>query len=132
MPRASNNCENNSTNGVVLGASGTYLGTPAWFGLNSGDPLTTGANEISGGSYARVSISWGTIGGVTAGQVANSSSLTVNVPASTTVAYFSTWGASSGTGSGGYAIGGALSSSVTFNTAGQLVVPASNLTLAST
>lgn len=112
---------------MLLGTGGTYAGTPAFLGLNSTDPGTTGANEISGGSYARVSITWGTIA---SGTVANATSaLTVNVPASTTVAFFSTWGAASGTGSGGAQIGGALSSSVTFGTAGTLTIAIGGLTL---
>ena len=114
---------------MILGAGGSYSGTPAWFGLNSTDPGTTGAAEISGGSppYARVAITWGTIA---SGSVANSTSaLTLNVPASTTVAFFSTWGAASGSGSGGYQIGGALSTSITFNSQGTLTVAVGGLTL---
>ena len=116
MARASAACEDNALTGAVTSA--------AYFGLNSGDPVTTGANEISGGSYARVAISWGT---ASAGSIANiTSALTVNVPASTTVSYFSTWSLIT---SGVYQIGGALSSTITFGTAGTLTVAVGGLTL---
>ena len=51
------------------------------------------------------------------------------MPATTTVPYFSTWGASTGTGSGGSQIGGALSSSITFNSQGTLTVAAAGATI---
>lgn len=54
----------------------------------------SGANELAGGSYARVAVTWGTPG-------SNAVSLsgtpyTLNVPASTTVAFVGFWTASSG------------------------------------
>lgn len=60
--------------------------------LHTGDPSTTGANELAGGSYARAALSWGSAssGAVTASAVAFS------VPASTTIAYIGFWTASSG------------------------------------
>lgn len=118
MARASATAEDNALTGLVTAAG--------FFGVNSGDPSTTGANEISGGSpaYARVAITWGT---ASAGSIANATSaLTVNVPGSTTVAWFSTWSLVS---SGVYQIGGALGSSITFGTQGTLTVAVGALTL---
>ena len=85
------------------------LSTTSWsyVSLHSADPGTTGASEISGGSYARVAVTWGSASG---GSVANSNALSINIPASTTVSYFGIWSASS---AGTYYIGGALASSIT-------------------
>jgi hypothetical protein len=129
MARASANAEDNALTGMVSGAGGSYTGSAAYFGLNSTDPGTTGAAEISGGApaYARVAITWGT---ASAGSVANATSaLTLNVPAATTVAYFSTWGAATGTTGGGSMIGGALNTSVTFNSQGTFSVAVGGLQL---
>lgn len=118
MARASATAEDNALTGLVAAAG--------FFGLNTGDPGTTGASEVSGGSpaYARVAITWGT---AAAGSVANATSaLTLNVPASTTVAWFSTWSLIS---SGVYQIGGALGSSITFGTQGTLVIAVGALTI---
>jgi hypothetical protein len=54
--------------------------------LHSGDPSTTGANEISGGSpaYARKAITWNAASG---GNLDNNANPVFDVPASTTVAY---------------------------------------------
>lgn len=59
--------------------------------LHSGDPSTTGANELTGGSpaYARKSI---TYAASASGQKSNSAVLTFDVPAST-VAYVGLWSA---------------------------------------
>ena len=128
MARASANAEDNALVGMISGAGGTYTGSAAYFSLHSTDPGTTGAAEISGGApvYARVSITWGT---PAAGSVANTNTLTLNVAASTTVAYFGTYGAASGTGTGGYQIGGALNASVTFPSQGTLTVASGGLTV---
>lgn len=116
MARASATAEDNALAGLVTAAG--------FFGLNSTDPGTTGAAEISGGSYARVAITWGT---ASAGSIANATSaLTVNVPASTSVAWFSTWSLVT---AGVYQIGGALNTSVTFTTAGTFTVAVGGLTL---
>jgi len=68
-------------------------------------------------------VTWGAASG---GSMANTNALTINVPAGTTVAYFGLWSANT---SGTYAVGGALSSSQTFNTAGTLTIAAGGLTL---
>lgn len=71
-------------------------GTPAWppshISLHSGDPSTTGANELTGGSpaYARQAIAWGAASG---GSKAMTGTETFDVPASTTVYYVGFWSA---------------------------------------
>ena len=128
MSRASSTAEDNALAGMTLVAGGSFTGAGAAFlGINTGDPGTTGANEVVGGSYARQTITWGAPSG---GSVANATSaLNVPIPASTTVNFFSTWGAVSGTGSGGYQIGGALSSTIDFVTAGTLTIAIGGLTI---
>lgn len=61
-----------------------YSTDGAYMALFTADPGTTGSatNEVTGGSYARVAISWGAAsGGVITGTA------TINVPASTTITY---------------------------------------------
>lgn len=85
------------------------LSTTGWgfISLHTADPGTTGASEVSGGSYARVAVTWGT---PSSGTVANTNAPTVNLPASTTAAYVGVWSASSG---GTYYTGLPMSPSVT-------------------
>lgn len=88
-----------------------------YISLHSASPGTTGANEISGGSYARQPTTWGTIsaGAVTGSQV------TINVPAGTTVVYWGIWDAATG---GNYYDGGQLPSSQTYTSAGTYLLTA--------
>lgn len=102
------------------------LSTTGWgyVSLHTADPGTTGASEVTGGTYARVAVTWNAASG---GSVTNSGSLSINLPASTTAAYFGVWSAST---SGTYYIGGALSPSVTTGgSAGVVTIAASALTV---
>jgi hypothetical protein len=85
------------------------LSTTNWgfVSLHTADPGTTGASEVTGGTYARVAVTWSA---ASAGAVSNSAALSINMPASTTASYFGVWSAST---TGTYYIGGALSSSIT-------------------
>jgi hypothetical protein len=85
------------------------LATTGWayVSLHTADPTTTGGSEVTGGTYARVAVTWNAASG---GSVTNSSALSINLPATTTAAYFGIWSAST---AGTYYIGGALSPSVT-------------------
>lgn len=56
--------------------------------LHTGDPGSTGSNEVSGGGYTRQSITWGT---ASDGIVETSSPVTFNVPGDTTVYYVGLW-----------------------------------------
>jgi hypothetical protein len=103
---------------ATLNAAGTEVITTLngkYISLHSASPGTTGANEISGGSYARVATTWGSeSGGVSLG-----SAVTINVPASTTIAYFGIWTAAT---AGTYVDGGVLTSSETYGSAGTYVL----------
>jgi hypothetical protein len=67
-------------------------GAPAnawkWFSLHTGDPGTTGVNEVATGSgYNRQQASWGT---ASLSQIA-AATVTFNVPAATTIQYWGIW-----------------------------------------
>lgn len=74
--------------------------------LHSGDPGTTGANEVTGGSpaYARKAVTWGA---AASRQVDIAAPVAFDVPASTTVYWVGMWGAlSGGTYYGAIPVGG--------------------------
>lgn len=76
--------------------------------LHTGDPGTTGANEVTGGTpaYARVGITWNSASG---GGLDNSgSNPTFNVPGGVTVSHWGLWGGATFLG------GGALSNAESF------------------
>ena len=56
--------------------------------LHSADPGTTGTNELSGGSYAKETITFAAASG---GEKAVNNAPVVNVPASATVAWVGLW-----------------------------------------
>lgn len=101
------------------------LSTTGWayISLHSADPGTTGASELSGGSYARVAITWNAATGGSVTGPALAAGVSINIPASTTAAYFGIWSALT---TGTYYIGGALASSVTTGTTAGVVTIAQN------
>jgi hypothetical protein len=102
------------------------LATTGWayVSLHTADPTTTGGSEVTGGTYARVAVTWNA---PSAGSVSNSGSLSINLPASTTASYFGIWSAAS---AGTYYVGGALSPSVTTGaSAGVVTISAAALTV---
>jgi hypothetical protein len=102
------------------------LATTGWsyVSLHTADPGTTGASEVTGGTYARVAVSWNA---ASSGSVTQSTALSINLPASTTVSYFGVWSASS---AGTYYIGGALSPSITTgSSAGVVTIAAGSLSV---
>lgn len=82
-----------------------------WISLHTASPATTGANEVSGGSYARVQTTWG----APATSASLGSQVTINVPASTTITHFGIWSAVT---AGTYHGGAALPASETYGGAG--------------
>jgi hypothetical protein len=90
----------------------TAIKTNATFiSLHTADPSTTGANEVTGGSYARVATTWGSVSG---GSVTGSAA-TLNVPSGTTITHWGLWTAGTG---GTFYYGGALAASESFGSAG--------------
>lgn len=76
--------------------------------LHTADPGTTGASEVTGGSYARVATTWA----VASGSARQGSQVTLNVPAGTTITHFGIWSGST------FLCGGPLSAPETFAAAG--------------
>lgn len=74
--------------------------------LHTGNPGTTGANEVTGGSYARQAENFGAASG---GQLTNASDLSFPDMPSCTVTYFGLWSLVSG---GTFKGGGPLNTSV--------------------
>lgn len=73
----------------AFGAQASYLS------LHTGNPGSTGASEVSGGSpaYARKSVTWSAASG---GSKALSNAPLFDVPASTTITHVGVWSAVSG------------------------------------
>jgi hypothetical protein len=80
--------------------------------LHTADPGTTGANEVAGGSYARVPITWAASSG---GAKTLTAAVTLQIPSGTTITHFGLWSASSG---GTFRGGGTLDSSQSYPTGG--------------
>lgn len=72
-----------------------FAGGAVYASLHTGNPSTTGANEVAGGSpaYARKSVTWAA---ASAGALTTSNSQVFDVPAGTTIQYVGFWSASSG------------------------------------
>lgn len=73
----------------AIGALGTSIS------LHSANPGTTGASEITGGGYARLTTTWGTpvigTGGDAGKAVMTGSTLLFNIPVGISVTYFGVW-----------------------------------------
>ena len=91
----------------------TVLGD--WISAHTGDPSTTGANEVTGGSYAREQTTWGAAasGDQTGTQVS------ITIPGGNTVTHWGIWSAVSG---GTFVGGFELASSEGFGADGVLNV----------
>lgn len=85
-----------------------------WISLHTADPgsTNTAASEVSGGAYARMQTTWGT---VTSGSVTGSA-VVINVPAGTTITHWALHANSSGASDSYF--GGALAASEVFGSAG--------------
>jgi hypothetical protein len=89
--------------------------------LHTADPSTTGANELTGGTYARQVIPWGA---ASAGTLANDDAIVFDVAADRTITHVGYWSADSG---GTFYGARALDESQTFATAGTYTMAAGNL-----
>jgi hypothetical protein len=81
--------------------------TSVYLGLNTSSPSNTGANEASGGSYARQSL---TMGAASSGVQTSTTAQNFTGMPSCTVGYFSAWSLVT---SGTYLLGGTTTSSLT-------------------
>ena len=82
-------------------------GTTYYISLHSADVGTTGANEFSGGGYARQAIVFSTASG---GVISNTGAISVPNAGSTAATHFGIWNSAS---AGTYLGGGTLGSNVT-------------------
>lgn len=98
---------------------------PAYISLHSADPGATGSDELSGGSpaYARKAPTWSS---ASSGSKAMNGTLTFDIPAGSTVAYFGFWSAST---SGTFLGGAALSATESFTGQGTYQLTADSITL---
>jgi hypothetical protein len=62
----------------------------AYVSLHTADPGASGTSEVTGGSYARKSVSWAA---ASAGNVATNADITFDVPGSTTITHLGYWSA---------------------------------------
>ena len=100
----SNQWENEILDHIFNNAAAPAVAT-AWVSLHDGAAGETGANEVSGGAYARLG---GAFGVAAAGAVSNTASLTwTNMPACT-VQSVGVWISSTATASANFIWGGAL------------------------
>ena len=95
---------------VMDGTSIATLCTHA--SLHTADPGSTGTSEVTGGSYARVAITWAAASGGTKQLTA---AVTFQVPAGTTITHFGLWSAIS---SGTFRGGGSLDAGQSYPTGG--------------
>lgn len=72
----------------------------SYVSAHTGVPGSGGANEVSGGAYARQAISFNAASG---GVITNTAQIDIPIPVSTTVAYIGVWTALSGGTFRGYA-----------------------------
>ena len=93
---------------LATGAANSMLGAAftgtQYLSLHTADPGTTGGSEVTGGSYARQSITWNAASSGT--QTSSNAQNFTGMPA-TTIGYFGIWSASTaGTYLGGGTVGG--------------------------
>lgn len=108
-------------NAVALNAAADAVtGIITATSLHSADPSTTGASEISGGTYARKTPAFNT---ATAGSANLSASLVFDVPAAATAAYYGHWAGATFVG------GGVLSASETYGADGTYTLTSAAVTV---
>jgi hypothetical protein len=123
MALASTAAENGALNGLA-GVGSTNLIN--WVSLHSASPSTSGANENAAtGGYTRQAETWNA---ASAGSMTNSGAMTFSTSGTIAVTHFGSNNAS-GTSGGQYAIGGALTASVT---SASITFAAGSITLSAT
>lgn len=70
-----------------------HAGRISHLSLHTGDPGSAGANEVTGGGYARIAVAWdAAVGGV----ADSTAEVIFDVPANITITHTGAWSASSG------------------------------------
>jgi hypothetical protein len=96
---------------AITQAAAAAAGT--WFAANTGDPGTTGANEVTGTGAARGQTAWGSPSGNPTTTVGSQAVL--GIPAGVTITHWSQWSAASG---GTFMRGGLLPNPETYTGVG--------------
>lgn len=107
-------------NGIIDGWSGHYVS------LHTGDPGATGANEVTGGSYARQAV---TLSAASNKASSNSGALNFTGMPAATITHVGIWTAAS---DGTFEIGGSLTASKTTNAGDTFQFPVGDLDVALT
>uniref|UniRef100_A0AAU8GNW2 Minor tail protein n=1 Tax=Mycobacterium phage Pharb TaxID=3136626 RepID=A0AAU8GNW2_9VIRU len=110
-----------STDAFKLSVLASILAQGNVLSLHSGDPGTTGANEISGGSYARKTFSWPAAAIVGGAAVSAAVAQQMNVPGGVAVTHYGIYDSS-----GVFQYGKALNPGATLNAAGVIDVTPSH------
>lgn len=108
MARLSTTAKNGILDALVNGTAWNPMssGNP-YVSLHAGDPGTTGANEVTGGSYVRQQVAFNA---AASGQAVNTSSVLFTLMPAAVVTHIGLWTAST---AGTYHLGGVLSASIT-------------------
>lgn len=118
---------------TIANAIGGKANTPMnlanqWISLHTGDPGNDGANEVTGGGYARIQVTWGNAvddsGGALAKGKITGNALKFNVPQGT-ISHYGVWNVATGQGdltTTGYLYGKSLSAVITLGAAGSVTV----------
>lgn len=83
--------ESNAAKALTQAAA---AGGGSWFAVHTGDPGSTGANEVTGTGAARGQTAWGSPSGNPTTTVG--SQAVIGVPAGVTITHWSQWSAASG------------------------------------
>lgn len=100
---------------------GGLTAVASYASLHTAEPDASGSSEVSGGSYARESISWAAASGGTA---VSDAEIVFDVPGSTTITYLGYWSAVSG---GTFYGSRALDTEQTYATDGTYTIASGNL-----
>jgi len=95
MPGLTDFGENAVLDEIYNGGAGTFPAADPFISLHSADPADTGANELTGGGYARQQVAFGA---AAAGTLSNTGAITWSVPAGNVVA----WGANDASTAGNF------------------------------
>jgi hypothetical protein len=137
MAAFSNYLEDQIIGWAFSGATFATLPTAGtvWVSLHTADPADTGANEVTGGNYARISVAAAGWTKTTGGTASATNTAEIVYPASGTVTWSGTvthvgiWNAS---GAGNFLFGGALTTSRVVASGDVFKFLASNLTISVT
>ena len=89
--------------------------------LHTAEPDASGSSEVTGGTYTREAITWGS---ASAGTATSSADVVFDVPTSTTITHLGYWSASS---AGTFYGSRALDTSQTFSSAGTYTLASGNI-----